>query len=67
MFDAKQAFRSIEGTYSLGELRTKLRDIRLENLHDLGPDIGTRELLELARKREWVAEQGGAFKVLVKK
>jgi hypothetical protein len=42
---------------SLAESKKRLRDLRLEPLAELPPEIRVRELLHLALDREWIVEE----------
>lgn len=65
MFDARKVFKKLEGDYSLADLRLKLKQVRFENLEELGPEIGAGELLDLARSRKWIEERNGRIEIRV--
>ena len=65
MFDLKAALATVDGTkYDFSALEDLLGRIRRENLGDIPPEVGTRELLTVAIQRNWIREDDdGQFHV----
>jgi len=69
MFDLRAALADLSGRqYQFQELEELLRQIRLENLGEISPEIGVYELLLLAQRRNWIREdESGNFHIQVGK
>jgi hypothetical protein len=65
MFDLKAALASVDGTHcDFSSLEDLLERIRRENLGDISPEVGTRELLMVALQRNWIREdENGQFHI----
>ena len=65
MFDLKDALASVDGTqYDFNALDDLLARIRRENLGEISPEVGTRELLRVALLRNWIREDdNGQFHI----
>lgn len=65
MFDLKAALEGVDGRkYDFSALEDLLGRIRRENLGDIAPEVGTRELLTVAIQRNWIREdENGEFHV----
>jgi hypothetical protein len=65
MFDLKDALASVNGAqYDFGALEELLGRIRRENLAEISPEVGTRELLRVALQRNWITEdENGQFHI----
>lgn len=58
MFNFQAALQPWNGQHlSLTELQNRLSELRLEHISELPPEIGVRELLNLALDREWIIEE----------
>jgi hypothetical protein len=58
MFDFQTALRPWNGEHvSVPELQRRLSDLRLNNLSEIAPEIGVRELLLVALENHWVVEE----------
>jgi len=69
MFDLKDALTSVDGTqYDFSALEELLGRIRRENLGEISPEVGTRELLMVALQRDWIKEdENGQFHIQLPK
>lgn len=69
MFDLKNALASVDGTeYNFSALEELLARIRRENLAEISPEVGTRELLRVALLRNWIREDdNGQFHIQLPK
>lgn len=67
MFNFKTALQSWNGQdITLADLQKRLSELRLQNLSELPPEIGVRELLLLALERQWIVEdQSGRLHIQV--
>ena len=67
MFNFKTALQSWNGQdITLADLQKRLSELRLQNLSELPPEIGVRELLLLALERQWIVEdQSGRLDIQV--
>jgi hypothetical protein len=67
MFNFQAALLRWNGQeYSLNDLQERLRNLRLENIGELPPEIGVRELLLMALDHHWIVEeQSGQLRVQV--
>jgi hypothetical protein len=65
MFDLEAALASVAGShYDFNGLEELLGRIRRENLGDISPEVGTRELLMIAIQRKWIREDdNGQFHI----
>jgi hypothetical protein len=65
MFDLRDALASADGTEcDFSALEDLLGRIRRENLGDISPEVGTRELLMVALQRNWIREDdNGKFHI----
>lgn len=65
MFDLKEALANVDGAqFDFSSLEDLLGRIRLDNLGQLSPEVGTRELLMVARQRNWIHEdENGQFHI----
>ncbi len=65
MFDLRAALAGIDGTHlDFSALEDFLGRIRRENLGDMSPEVGTRELLAVALQRNWIREdENGQFHI----
>lgn len=65
MFDLKVALESVDGSrFDFSSLEDLLGRIRRENLGDISPEVGTRELLMVALQRNWIREdENGQFHI----
>jgi len=69
MFDLKAALANVDGNhYDFSAPDDLLARIRRENLADISPEVGTRELLMVALQRNWISEdEDGQFHVRLPK
>ncbi len=69
MFDLHAALARVAGEeYDFDKLQELLRQIRREHMGEISPEIGVRELLTLAKQREWILEdENGRFRINVEK
>ena len=65
MFDLRAALASVDGAhFDFSALEDLLGRIRRENLGDISPEVGTRELLMVALQRHWIREDdNGQFHI----
>ena len=65
MFNLKSALaESGLADLDFDELDDLLRKIRREHLADISPEIGVRELLEIAQRENWIVEDNdGKFRI----
>lgn len=57
MFDLKVALADVDGNhYDFTALDDLLARIRRDNLGEISPEVGTRELLMVALQRNWIRE-----------
>ena len=67
MFDARVAFGRLDGrTLNPHELRRELEQIRMDNVGELPPEFGIRELLRVAERRNWLRAEQGQLRVVVR-
>jgi hypothetical protein len=69
MFDLRNALASVDGAQcDFDALEDLLARIRRENLAEISPEVGTRELLRVALLRGWITEDDdGQFHVQLDK
>jgi len=69
MFDLGNALASVDGsTYDFDALEKLFARIRRENLAEISPEVGTRELLKVALQRDWITEdENGKFRVQLRR
>lgn len=69
MFDLKAALTDADGKhYDFSDLDDLLARIRRENLGEISPEVGTRELLMVALQRNWIREdEDGQFHIQLPK
>lgn len=69
MFDLKDALASVDGAeFDFSALQELLARIRRDNLAEISPEVGTRELLRVALLRNWIREDdNGHFHVQLPK
>jgi hypothetical protein len=68
IFDAEKALKPLHDKVfsSFRELRPLLEEIRMKHLKELPPELGAKELFEIARQRSWVREEAeGRLRILV--
>jgi hypothetical protein len=65
MFDLKAALANVNGAqYDFSGLEELLGRIRRENLGEISPEVGTRELLIVALQGNWIREDdNGQFHI----
>jgi hypothetical protein len=65
MFDLKVALADVDGNqYDFSALDDLLARIRRDNLGEISPEVGTRELLMVALQRNWIREdENGKFHI----
>ncbi len=66
MFTPRAAFQVLNGQeFTYQELRKKLDEISAENIEELPPEFGSRELLAAAEVNNWIQPSGDRLLVVV--